>query len=185
MGRLPARKPGARSGEGRKDGPLCSTGLRGAYKANALCSDNRDFRRPRLVHYVRRVPALGRGCASALCVLYATVRSLPHAEERAARLEACRVIRNRHTENGGAASRRPARRAQDLHRRAGASFIIRTHAAREAPWDAFHAIVDGVVGGVELDCISHFSVSTGCPLNEISKNTLRLLPRSQNFVQDL
>jgi 4-hydroxyphenylacetate 3-monooxygenase len=30
---------------------------------------------------------------------------------------------------------------------AGASFIIRNHAAREAPWDDFHGIVDGLLVG--------------------------------------
>ena len=30
---------------------------------------------------------------------------------------------------------------------AGASFIIRNHSFREAPWDDFHAVVDGQLEG--------------------------------------
>jgi 4-hydroxyphenylacetate 3-monooxygenase len=33
---------------------------------------------------------------------------------------------------------------------AGASFIIRNHSYREAPWEMFHAVVDGLMGGYDV-----------------------------------
>ncbi len=33
---------------------------------------------------------------------------------------------------------------------AGAYFVVRNHSFREAPWDEFHAIVDGIMADMEI-----------------------------------
>ena len=42
-----------------------------------------------------------------------------------------------------------ARQQQDEKFYAGASFIVRNHCFREAPWDELHAIPDGLMAGYD------------------------------------
>ena len=58
----------------------------------------------------------------------------------------------------GLSGRRPGTAGQRRHGRqqqyekfyAGASFIVRGHSFREAPWDTFDAVVDGILNSYDV-----------------------------------
>ena len=43
---------------------------------------------------------------------------------------------------------------------AGASFIVRNHNFREAPWDDYHAMVDGLLGSYDVPSAEELATRT-------------------------